>query len=145
MGSTGTPAWRWLGVGDNVSSESQANTNLSSFRNDGGFWYYGTNDFTHKPTWMESFTDTVNGMGGPDCSAARSVDVNVYTYDQADKSNLSGLWIILTNAAPGTQYTGFSPLHVEIPAGSYTIYADTYGQDHSTIGGIGRPPKRTQP
>ena len=42
VAESGIPAIHWLAVEDHVTDEPTAESHLSQFRANGGFWYYGT-------------------------------------------------------------------------------------------------------
>jgi hypothetical protein len=69
MSASGISPLRWLGVQEGVSSEGDAETRLQTFRGNGGFWYYGTTNYTVLPgnNWAEQLTSYADNLGRPDC------------------------------------------------------------------------------
>jgi hypothetical protein len=68
VSTSGIPAIHWLAVEDGVTAESTAETDLNTFRNNGGFWYYGATHYSQLPddTWLTAITNASSG-GRPDC------------------------------------------------------------------------------
>lgn len=78
--STGIASWRWLAVqGDPASqaapSASEAENRTTTFRNNGGFWYYSSDyaatGATHiyLSSWYGTFADWVKSQSAPSCSS----------------------------------------------------------------------------
>jgi hypothetical protein len=65
---SGIPAIHWMGVENRLNNEGEAVAQLSQFRANGGFWYYGTERYSELPndTWLQSITNAAH-PGRPDC------------------------------------------------------------------------------
>ncbi len=76
----GIPSWRWLAVqgqpaNQAAQSAQDAQNRTTTFRDNGGFWYYSSNyDLTRVathidlPPWYATFADWVKAQPGPSCS-----------------------------------------------------------------------------
>jgi hypothetical protein len=97
--NSGIPAIHWMAVEDGLTSENEALPHLSTFRSNGGFWYYGTAHYAQLPndTWLQTVTNAAQ-PGRPDCGCVTPDPRNLLANPGFDGS--LGGWNV--DSGPGT-------------------------------------------
>jgi hypothetical protein len=89
--------------------------------------------FAEAATFVDAapFVDAATFAGEAELAdlSGGNVTVSVHTFNQADNSEITGLWTVVDDAG-GVEHTGYSPLSLTLPTGTISISVADYQQYH---------------
>jgi len=135
LGAYNQPSWRWLAIQGDPGTDnpqpyqippqtlSDAEARLSTFRSNGGFWYYSAEPHWQLESWFPDFAAWVKQQGSPACPTSFNVTVDALALDNGN-AEVAGMCVFVDGDT--STCAGFTPFTTALTAGMHTLTLTDY-------------------
>ncbi len=125
---------RWLGIQENTTavpvSAGTIDGTVNGFRANGGFWYYGTDVYSHNEANLDPSVNHLPGWLEPELSKTDEISNPVCTGFPTSAGH-DGKFLAVTGSQQATLPTPIQSVWVSIPADETTFSLEVYDGDNA--------------